>query len=205
MQGNIDQKTETSRSETRRAQIHIAASKCFQQHGFHGTSIAQISKAAGMSVGHIYHYFENKEAIIADIVAKDTQHLLKMTSKLLLVSDIRATMMDRITDGIKTNLDANIAALQIEMVAEAARNPAIAKIIQTADQLMRDNLTQIIHLARQADGCEDSEEDILGMVETFAVMFEGLRVRAIRNPKLNQEALIKAFKRTILGMLLKTT
>lgn len=205
MQGIIDQKIETSRSEARRAQIHMAASECFQQYGFHGTSIAQISKAARMSVGHIYHYFENKEAIIADIVAKDTQHLLKMTSKLLLASDIKVVMMDRIIDGIKANLDSNIAALQIEMVAEAARNPAIAKIIQTADQLMRNNLAQIIYLVRQVDGCKDSEEDILGMVETFAAMFEGLRVRAIRNPNLNQEALIKAFKRTIFGIFLKTT
>jgi len=51
--------------DARRAQIRAAAGECFRQHGFHGTSIAQISKRAGMSTGHIYHYFENKEAIIA--------------------------------------------------------------------------------------------------------------------------------------------
>jgi AcrR family transcriptional regulator len=39
--------------------------------GFHGASMADIAKAAGLSVGQIYRYFENKEAIIAAIVAQD--------------------------------------------------------------------------------------------------------------------------------------
>lgn len=52
------------RLNTRRAQILAAATDCFRELGFHGASIAKISQASGMSPGHIYHYFENKEAII---------------------------------------------------------------------------------------------------------------------------------------------
>lgn len=33
-------------------------------HGFHGTSMAMIAKAAGVSAGIIYHYFENKDALM---------------------------------------------------------------------------------------------------------------------------------------------
>ena len=62
--------TDAPRGTARRQQILNAAAQCFREHGFHGASIAQISKTAGMSAGHIYHYFENKEAIIAAIVAE---------------------------------------------------------------------------------------------------------------------------------------
>lgn len=197
----IKQKSGISRSEARRQQIHIAAAKCFRQYGFHGTSMAQISNAANMSVGHIYHYFKNKEEIIAHIVAKDTQHLLTTTSKLLSAHNIKATILNHVIGAAKKNLDPNVAALQLEIVAEAARNPTVAKIIQTADKLMRNNLAKIIGLIRQADGHKDSKADILGMVETIAAMFEGLRTRAVCNPKLKQRALIKIFKQVSCDLL----
>ena len=74
---------EASRAAARRQQILNAAAQCFREHGFHGASIAQISKTAGMSPGHIYHYSENKEAIIAAIVAQDLEGLLTLTAELL--------------------------------------------------------------------------------------------------------------------------
>ncbi|MFH2083594.1 MAG: TetR family transcriptional regulator, partial [Pseudomonadota bacterium] len=52
MTATPDQPSDTSRADVRRSQIRTAAADCFRQHGFHGTSIAQISKTAGMSTGH---------------------------------------------------------------------------------------------------------------------------------------------------------
>ena len=58
-----------------------AAAICFRNHGFHGASMAQISKTAGMSPGHIYHYFDNKEAIIAAIVERDMEEMMEWTGQ----------------------------------------------------------------------------------------------------------------------------
>ena len=52
-----------SNGEARRQQIVDAASTCARRAGFHGASMAEIAHAAGLSVGQIYRYFENKEAI----------------------------------------------------------------------------------------------------------------------------------------------
>src|SRR5947209_12181483 len=49
----------------RRTQILEAAVVCFAKHGFHQASMHDISAEAGISVGLIYRYFENKEAVIA--------------------------------------------------------------------------------------------------------------------------------------------
>ena len=126
MPATPDHPAEASRADARRAQIRTAAAECFRQHGFHGTSIAQISKAAGMSTGHIYHYFENKEAIIADIVAQDLQRLLTLTAELRAASDVKAAMIERAVEGVQENLDPGVAGLQLEIVAEAARNSAVS-------------------------------------------------------------------------------
>src|SRR5271168_2700713 len=63
--------TTSQRSLRRRRQVLDAAEACFRRHGFHAASMASVAAEAGMSVGHIYRYFENKEAIVAAIVERD--------------------------------------------------------------------------------------------------------------------------------------
>src|ERR1041384_8584650 len=64
----------------RRSQILDAALICFGKRGFHQTSMHDISAEAGISVGLIYRYFANKEAVIsamADHHKKEIQALLE--------------------------------------------------------------------------------------------------------------------------------
>lgn len=187
----------SARAAARRAQIRAAAADCFRRHGFHGSSIAQISKASGMSTGHIYHYFENKEAIIADIVAEDLGRLLKLTAEMRAAADVKAAMIERAVEGVRDNLEPADAALQLEIVAEAARNPRIAAIVQAADRQCRDSIKDTLRAQRLAAGHRDSEATLAGMVESLAAMFEGLRIRAIRNPAIDRKAVAKTFRRMI--------
>ncbi len=196
--------SDASRAEARRTRIRTAAADCFRQHGFHGTSIAQISKAADMSSGHIYHYFENKEAIIADIVAQDLDRLLTLTAELRAASDVKSAMLERAIEGVEGNLDPSAAGLQLEIVAEAARNPRVADIVRAADRQCRDSLAATIRTQRQAAGHQDSEATLSGMVEALAAMFEGLQIRAIRNPDLDQGAVVQTFRRMIHDLLSQT-
>lgn len=189
------------RADARRAQVRSAAAECFREYGFHGTSIAQISKRAGMSTGHIYHYFENKEAIIADIVAEDVQRLVQMTTELRRARDVKAAMVERAVEGVEDNLDPGAAGLQLEIVAEAARNENIAAIVQAADRQCRESLATTLRTLRQSAGHQNNEAAIAGMVEAIAAMFEGLKIRAIRNPDIDRNAVVQVFRR-MLGDLL---
>jgi AcrR family transcriptional regulator len=201
MSVTLDHPSEASRAETRRAQIRAAAADCFRQHGFHGTSIAQISKAAGMSTGHIYHYFEYKEAIIADIVAQDLDRLLTLTAELRAAGDVKSAMIERAVEGVEDNLDPGTAGLQLEIVAEAARNPRVADIVRTADRQCRASLAATIRTLRQAAGHQDSEATLAGMVEAISAMFEGLRIRAIRNPDIDRDGVVQMFRRMVHDLL----
>ena len=201
MPATLGHPIEAPRAEARRAQIRVAAADCFRQHGFHGTSIAQISKATGMSTGHIYHYFENKEAIIADIVAEDLQRLLTLTAELRAASDVKAAMIERAIEGVQENLDPATAGLQLEIVAEAARNPHIAGIVRAADQQCRGSLVETIRTLRVASGHQDSETTLASMAEAISAMFEGLRIRAIRNPDIDRDGVVQMFRRMVNDLL----
>jgi AcrR family transcriptional regulator len=157
-----------------------------------------------MSTGHIYHYFENKEAIIADIVAQDLQRLLTLTAELRAASDVKAAMIERAVEGVQENLDPGVAGLQLEIVAEAARNPHIAGIVRTADLQCRSSLTETIRSLRQAAGHQDSEATVAGMVEAISAMFEGLKIRVIRNPDIDRDMVVKMFRRMVSDLLSQT-
>jgi AcrR family transcriptional regulator len=55
-------------SALRREQILHAAAQVFAEHGFHRTTVRDVARAAGVSNGTIYNYFENKTALLLGIL-----------------------------------------------------------------------------------------------------------------------------------------
>ena len=52
----------------KRSHILETALKEFSMNGYRGSSINRISKSAGLSAGHLYYYFENKEDLYLTVV-----------------------------------------------------------------------------------------------------------------------------------------
>ena len=65
----------------RRSQILDAALVCFAKRGFHQTSMHDISAEAGISVGLIYRYFENKEAVISAMADRHKKEISDMLQR----------------------------------------------------------------------------------------------------------------------------
>jgi AcrR family transcriptional regulator len=185
---------EADRSEIRRRQILDAAVECFRRQGFHGTSMATISKVAKMSVGHIYHYFENKEAIISAITQMDVQDLLTIFSDFNRADDILQSMKAECRAGIERHADPQAATLDLEIVAEATRNPKIAAIVQESDAVKRKTVIDTIRRGLAARGRQIDDQELAARFELIAAMFEGLSIRVIRNPQLDRAAIFHRFQ-----------
>ena len=67
--------TQVEPSPDRRTQILDAAVVCFAKRGFHQASMHDISAEAGISVGLIYRYFQNKEAVISAMADRHKQEI----------------------------------------------------------------------------------------------------------------------------------
>ena len=61
-------KVDPVKHEAKRLEILQAAGRCFLRDGFRGASVSSICKEAGISAGHLYHYFDNKEAMIEAMI-----------------------------------------------------------------------------------------------------------------------------------------
>jgi AcrR family transcriptional regulator len=60
----------------RRAQILAVAARLFARHGFHGVSIADLGGAVGVSGPALYRHFPGKEALLEEMLAGISAHLL---------------------------------------------------------------------------------------------------------------------------------
>jgi len=185
---------EADRSEIRRRQILDAAVECFRRQGFHGTSMATISKAAKMSVGHIYHYFDNKEAIISAIAEMDVQDLMTIFSDFNRADDILESMKAECRAGFERHADPQAATLDLEIVAEATRNPKVAAIVQESDAIKRKTIIDTIRRGLAVRGRHLDDQELAARFELIAAMFEGISIRIIRNPQLDRAAIFSWFQ-----------
>ena len=188
--------------EARRQQIVDAASNCARRAGFHGASMAEIAQAAGLSVGQIYRYFESKEAIIAAIVARELAELRERFSQFEGSGQpLAAAIINDSSQAVEDSYDLERSALKLEVLAEAARNPRVAAILQAADA--EERALKLALLQQIAPpGCDDRELAARG--EVLSMLFEGMAVRGVNNP-VSDKAAIGAVLRSILQHLLADT
>ncbi|MCG3169741.1 MAG: HTH-type transcriptional regulator BetI [Pseudomonadales bacterium] len=186
------------RAHVRREQVLDAATACFRRHGFHAASMAEISREAGMSVGHIYHYFSGKEAIIAAIVEREQQEILEIDDGIRSQPDLGRALVEHAPRGLQRALDGASGPLLLEVLAEAARNPAIAAMVREADAEVRRRIGSTLLAATAGSG---ELADLQGRLEVLGALFGGLAIRAVRNPGLDRESTARAMQRVIGALL----
>jgi AcrR family transcriptional regulator len=61
--------------------IQRAARRLFTRQGFHGTTVREIARAAGISMGKLYLYYPTKEDLFVDLVHQMTQDMDALRQK----------------------------------------------------------------------------------------------------------------------------
>ncbi|MGJ7524722.1 TetR/AcrR family transcriptional regulator [Variovorax sp. GB1P17] len=184
------------RSEARRQQVLNAANACFREHGFHGTSIQRVSQASGMSIGHIYHYFENKEAIVTGIVEQYLHETLELVSRMAQASQsvgVVEAVAAQVKTGMSVERNEGLGGLGLEIFAEASRNPVIAAAIQQADKVLRSKMRELFLQLPALKKLPRSELD--ARIAVMTALFDGLDVRALCNPSMSKTATTKVVQR----------
>ena len=183
------------RRTSRRQEILDAAGQCFRQSGFHAASMANIAGLAGQSVGQIYRYFDNKEAIIAAIVDEHLVELRETFDQLQGEPGSAADLIaDRLPEILAEKLDLSRAALVLEVLAEAARNPKIAAILRAADLEERGLCRSILARDRKPAW---SDAEFEARCDLLRVLFDGLIFRAVNQPDVDRAALASVIRTTI--------
>src|ERR1051325_6478589 len=153
----------------RRSQILEAALVCFAKRGFHQTSMHDISAEAGISVGLIYRYFENKEAVISAMAARHKEEIQQMLERARQAPSLLESLEILFTAHCCENEPRLISAFVVDLYAEASRNPHVAHLVRDVLETAMNGVTDLIARAPETqNGGNDLKPDELAEL-IFAV------------------------------------
>lgn len=188
---------DVNKHQEKSRQILEAAGRCFVRDGFRGASTTDICKEAKISPGHLYHYFPSKEAIVEALAEDRLQSIATTFATVAEEEDILEALLSRIHEGFAKTYRPNVL-FNVEMLAEASRNPSIAKILQRYTQRMRDLLADRLRQGQRRGQIDQMLDPTLVATILLGVV-DGVRGMAIKDPSLNAAMTVELLKNWISG------
>jgi AcrR family transcriptional regulator len=186
--------------EEKRREILKAVARCFRRHGLNGTSISDICAEAKISPGHLYHYFDDKGAIITAIVEERlkevTTHFERSIDR---PGSMVAGMLSEIDWLAQSEGPAN-SALLFEMLAEAVRRRPVAKTLRAFSRQARSVLADLLHRG-QAGGEIDKQIDPEVAATVLIGIMDAFRALALRYPEVDTTKATTVLKRLVSHLL----
>jgi TetR/AcrR family transcriptional regulator, repressor for uid operon len=175
-------------NEARRAQVLAVAADVFARTAITPEALAEI---AGMS----------KEEILEELIAQNTAQTFTVLRQLEAApGPLLESLIDAIPAGVERHLAPEPGARELELMAEAVRNPKVAEALRAADCAARRRLSELLTGARGPLPRCDADE-LESRIELLFALFGGMRIRALMNPALRRDALIAAVRPVVRMML----
>jgi AcrR family transcriptional regulator len=168
--------TQTDTLLDRRTQILDAAVVCFAKRGFHQASMHDISTEAGISVGLIYRYFQNKEAVIAAMADRHKKQIHEILERARQAPSLRESLETLFTAHCGETEPHVTAAFVVDLFAEASRNEPVAQLVRDVCQTSMDGVTDLI--ARSPEG-KRSDLSPREMAELIFAVNDGMLLRGV--------------------------
>ncbi len=185
----------------RREEILAGAEQCFLKRGFHQTSMQNIAAETGLSMGLLYRYFANKEAIITAVAQQDQDASLTAVAELPVDGDVITAWVDLIISMAKIASSPDYATLASEILAEANRSPKILQTLKYNDAELALAIVQKLTEQRHA-GRITLSQDLSAATQLLMMLFDGLIMR-LAMTGLNIDDDFKAQLYQIVGQILR--
>jgi TetR/AcrR family transcriptional regulator, repressor for uid operon len=157
----------------RMQKILAGARACFVRSGFHASSIAEISAAAGVSTANIYQYYPNKDTLILALIEEDLEVDLQLIGRIGRTNFSSRAIQQILEPFIYSESGRAIAALRAEIISEAARNPTVMAMVASNDAKSIAAIARAIEQAK-TNGLVGKSVDSDTVAEQMGLMFEAI-------------------------------
>lgn len=172
----MDTKKLSPKQQEKKDRILDAAIQLFAQSGYTGTKVADIAKAADVSFGTVFTYFENKEALFERAILEPLKeldlafHERKMTDEPILVQ-LETFVSEHISFMAKQR---DYLQLIQQVLGQPAKFPELLDELDLFFHRMMDNIRPFIEKGQQ-DGVLDQGDPELTAASYFSFLI-GIRL-----------------------------
>ncbi|MGG2465864.1 TetR/AcrR family transcriptional regulator [Streptomyces sp. RGM 3693] len=173
---------EESRQQTR-SRLLTAAAELFTERGVNGTSVEQIAERAGYSRGAFYGNFEDKNALVAELLQHRTDRELDEVRALTQDATSGADALDKLRAWNRARAPhlPEWLALRMELVLHALRNEDLRPLLGARERLARDAHTAGLQQAFAAhDVTPPADPAFLGLIAH--ALEDGLLIQRLLAP-----------------------
>lgn len=185
--------------QQRREQILGGAERCFRAKGFHQSSMQDIAREAGVSMGLLYRYFENKEAIVASFATIDSASVIALIGELATSEkpiDFIPTMIRRLA---RESADPEYLRLYMEVFAESLRNPRLLEALVESEESVRHAL--VVAIKSQQAARRLASIDAGALADVLLGLADGISLRATLVRQFKPAAVEKIVAAMMVGVL----
>lgn len=186
--------------ETRQAILN-AAMICFSTDGYEATSNKSIAQIAGVTAGSIYHYFENKSSLFAEVYREIEQKMLDILGDKLSNPKSLTSGWEEINEAIfdfhikEPDLSKFNAMVKVEM----QRNPELTEIIDGKE--LQQTYQKLVNLAKENGQVDEGKEEQLRAV--LVAVSLGINQHAIEASETDHKYCLDGFVGLFNGTLIK--
>jgi TetR/AcrR family transcriptional regulator, repressor for uid operon len=170
--------------EAKRREILKAVARCFRRSGLNGASISDICAEARISPGHLYHYFDDKDAIITAMAEERLNEIASHLERTIgrpgsMVPDMLSEM-----DWLAQSEGPANSALLFEMLAEAVRRRPVAKTLRAFSRQMRTVLADLLRRGQTGGEIDKKIDPDIAATVLIGIM-DAYRALALRYPEVD--------------------
>jgi AcrR family transcriptional regulator len=174
-------KISPAQGQQRRAQILAAAMACFARQGYHATSMDDVVRESGLSVGAIYSYFPSKEDLFLALSEDRSEQTLAYLNELFRrpgpMADKSREAVDYFFRMLSDDL-VPLARVSVEFLSEAAKSERLRQRQQQRCETIRQFLHWLLSDAQQR-GEVRADVDIRAAAELMMALNEGILLLSV--------------------------
>ena len=154
---------------------------CFARQGYHATSMDDVVRQSGLSVGAIYSYFNSKEELFLSLCEYRTEQTLVYLNDLFRTP---GPMVDKFEQGIEyffQQLSEDLiplARVSVEFLSQASKSERVKERQERRCDTIRQFLRWLLTEAR-ADGAIRPDLDLDAAVELMMALNEGIVLMSV--------------------------
>ena len=187
------QKTKEQLSGEKATRIVEAMRSSVARRGISGSTFEHVAREAGVSRGLLHYYFGTKEALLVEVVRRDTEHRIARLDEPLgkagSADELLAILVADLEDSIQN--EPGFWVLLFELFTAGRRTPEIQKEVAELFNRTRGHVADILR-AKAGEGVISPRFEIDAVVGFLFALADGLALQMLSDPKRDHKDVIVA-------------
>ena len=163
------------------------------RRGISGSTFEHVAREAGVSRGLLHYYFGTKEALLVEVVRRDTEHRIARLDEPLAAAasaeEILQILVADLQDSIQN--EPGFWVLIFELFTAGRRNPEIQREVGELFNRIRAHMADIFR-TKEREGVLKLRYDADAVVGYLIALADGIALQTLSDPERDHAAVIEA-------------